>query len=46
VCGSTEAADFGWMGYSMRIDHTDGCSYRFTMIVATVERQRAGANLE
>ena len=28
---STEAADFGWMGYSMRIDHSDGCSYRFTM---------------
>ena len=28
---STEAADFGWMGYSMRIDHTDDCSYRFTL---------------
>jgi hypothetical protein len=28
---STEAADFGFMGYSMRIDHSDGCSYRFTM---------------
>jgi hypothetical protein len=28
---STDRADFGWMGYSMLLDHTDGHSYRFTM---------------
>ena len=28
---ATEAADFGYMGYSMRVDHTDGAAYRFTM---------------
>ena len=28
---ATEAADFGYMGYSMRVDHTDGAEYRFTM---------------
>ena len=28
---TTERTDFGWMGYSMMVDHTDGCAYRFTM---------------
>jgi hypothetical protein len=28
---STDSADFGWMGYSMALQHTDGHSYRFTM---------------
>jgi hypothetical protein len=28
---STDRADFGYMGYSMMVDHTDGCAYRFTL---------------
>eukprot|EP01051_Picozoa_sp_SAG22_P006858 SAG22_NODE_464_length_10191_cov_14.495541_5_plen_146_part_00 len=28
---STERSDFGFMGYSMMTDHTDGHSYRFVM---------------
>jgi len=27
---SVEKEDFGFMGYSMRVDHNDGCSYRYT----------------
>ena len=27
---STERTEFEFMGYSIRIDHSDGCSYRFT----------------